>query len=119
MTDKCGECGRKKPDHEEASRKREARKAEILSAAIEVSKEKGYQRITRSDVAERAEVSIGLISFYFETVALLRRAIMRAAVEQEIPEIIFQGLAVSDGAALNSPVKLRAKALAWHTAGSV
>ena len=115
---KCGECGaEQKPDYER--KKPGDRKEQLLLAAIEVSKEKGYQRITRTDVAERADVSAGLIHFYFESIDLLRRAIMDAAVEREIPEIVLQGLAVSDSAALLAPVKLRAKALALYAAGSV
>lgn len=110
MTKKCDDCGaEQKPGHER--KKPEDRKEELLIAAIEVSKEKGYRSITRSDVAERAGVSIGLIQFYFTNVAALRRAIMDAAVDREVPEIIFQGLAVSDSVALNSPVDLRARAL--------
>lgn len=109
---KCGECGRKDPDYERKSP--EARKEEILLAAIEVSKEKGYRHIVRSEVAEKAGVSTGLIQYYFESIAALRGQIMRAAVDREIPEIIFQGLAVSDAIALNAPIELRTAALKLH-----
>lgn len=112
MSDKkCGECGHKGPEYER--KKPEDRKEQILIAAIEVSKEKGYQLFTRGDVAKKAGVSVGLVApVYFMDIATLRQAVMDASVEREIPEIIFQGLAVSDSTALLAPLKLRAAALA-------
>lgn len=112
MTEKCGECGRKDPNYERKSP--EARKEELLLAAIEVSKEKGYRHIVRSEVAERAGVSTGLIQYYFGSIADLRSQIMHAAVDRGVPEIVFQGLAVSDTIALNAPIELRAAALKLH-----
>ncbi|MFN3763910.1 MAG: TetR/AcrR family transcriptional regulator, partial [Anaerolineae bacterium] len=45
----------------------EERRQSILQAAREVFLEKGFSRATMDDVAERAEVSKGTLSLYFES----------------------------------------------------
>jgi AcrR family transcriptional regulator len=84
----------------------------IIRAALEVAKEHGYAKITREDVADNAGVSLGLITHYFGTMPQLRRAVMRAAVSQEILEVIAQGLANGDDHAKKAPQDLKIKAVA-------
>jgi AcrR family transcriptional regulator len=71
------------------------RKEQILLAAIKLSKRVGYHSITRDSVAEIADVSSPLISVYFPTVASLKAAVIRAAIDNEIVEIIAQGLSLN------------------------
>ena len=75
-----------------------------------MSKEIGYQKITRDAVAEAAGVSMGLVTRYFGTMVQLRRDIMRYAVREEVLEIIGQGLAAGDDHAKKAAPELRAKA---------
>lgn len=87
------------------------RKGQILGAAITLSKIDGYHKITRDNIADKAGISVGLVTRYFGTMTNLRRAIMRAAITQNIPEIVAQGLANKDNHARRAPPELRAAAI--------
>jgi AcrR family transcriptional regulator len=50
---------------------REKSRERILAAALEVFAEKGYEAASISDVTQRAEVSRGLVTYYFATKQLL------------------------------------------------
>jgi len=86
------------------------RKDHILNSAIVIAMEKGYNKITRDDVAETAGVSMGLITYYFETMNQLKRDIMRTAVKRGIVEIVAQGLTNKDRHALKASKELKTKA---------
>ncbi|MCH9712703.1 MAG: TetR/AcrR family transcriptional regulator [Proteobacteria bacterium] len=86
------------------------RKDHILDCAIVVAMDKGYNKVTRDEVAEAAGVSMGLITHYFETMNQLKRDIMRAAVKRGIPEIVAQGLVNKDRHALKASKELKTKA---------
>ena len=86
------------------------RKDHILNAAIVVATKKGYNKVTRDDVAEAAGVSMGLITHYFTNMNQLRRDIMRAAVKRDIPAIVAQGLTNKDRHALKASKELKTKA---------
>lgn len=86
------------------------RKDHILNAAIVVAIDKGYNKVTRDDVAEAAGVSMGLITHYFTNMNQLRRDIMRTAVKRDIPEIVAQGLTNKDRHALKASKELKTKA---------
>jgi AcrR family transcriptional regulator len=72
------------------------RREEILSAASELANKIGYQNITRDAVASLVGISSGLIALYFNTMAQLKAAVMRRAIEKEILPIIAQGLSLGD-----------------------
>lgn len=88
----------------------EDRDNRILNAAIELAKEDGYQWITRDAVAARAGVSPATINNVFGTMVDLKRAVLRAAVEREIVEIVAQGLADRHQIAQDAPSELKAQA---------
>lgn len=50
---------------------REARRAQLIEATIEVLAIKGYARVTMSDVATQAGLSHGLVNFHFQSKDLL------------------------------------------------
>lgn len=50
---------------------RAARKVQLIEATIEVLAERGFARMTLSDVAKRAGLSHGLVNFHFESKELL------------------------------------------------
>ncbi len=87
------------------------RKEQLLSIALDVSRRIGYQHITRNDVAEKAGVTINLINNYFGTMPRFRRTIMRAAIKNEVLEVIAQGLICGDAQAKKADPKLKKKAL--------
>ncbi len=88
------------------------RKEQILLAAVELSKSSNYMRVTRDQIAEKAGVAMGLVTYYFSTMAQLRRDVMRYAVRCEVLEIIAQGLALGDTQARKAPEDVRKKAVA-------
>jgi len=97
-----------------SNKKREtpaARKGQILLAAVELAKEVGYNKMTRDDIAIKAGVSMGLVTHYFETMIQLRRDVMRYARNNDIPEIIAQGIANQDKHAKKAPEALKQKAI--------
>ena len=87
------------------------RKQQILVAAISIAGDKNYSTITRQDIADRAQVSTGLVARCFGTMCQVRRAIMRAAIQQEILPIIAQGLVSKDKNAQKAPEPLKQKAM--------
>lgn len=106
----CEACGHKGPTYKRLGKGK--RREEILNAAVEVAKQKGYPNITREEIAERAGVSSGLVTTYFDSMTRLKRELMQHAVELEILEIIAQGLTLSDPIAESASITLRAKAIA-------
>lgn len=64
-------------------REREARRQEIIEAAEEVMRERGFWCTTMEEVAARAELSKGTLYLYFET----KDALCAAIAEQSIGEV--------------------------------
>ena len=89
----------------------EARKDQILIAAVELAKEVGYNVMTRDAIAVKAGVSMGLVTHYFETMIQLRRDVIRYARKNNIPEIIAQEIANQDKHAKKASPELKAKAV--------
>lgn len=88
------------------------RVAQILSAALELAPEVGYQRLTRDDVARRLGIPSSLIPYHMGTMDNFRRSLMREAVRVGCLPVIAQGLAARDSHALKAPEPLRQQALA-------
>lgn len=61
-------------------RRKEARPAEIVAAALEVFAEKGFAAAKLDDIAARAGVSKGALYLYFETKQDLFTAVVREAI---------------------------------------
>ncbi|RPG34597.1 MAG: TetR family transcriptional regulator [Muricauda sp. TMED12] len=75
---------------------KDAKRELILNAAVECAKLVGYMNIQRADIAQRADVATGTVNKYFGTMNQLKRAVMRHAIEKDIPEIMLQGIANND-----------------------
>lgn len=86
------------------------RKDYLLRKAVEYAKDHGYTSITGVVLAKHADISPSLVTHYFGTMKQLKRAVMRAAIVQEVPEIIAQGLSMGDPNAKKAPVELKALA---------
>lgn len=87
------------------------RKAQILSAALDLCENVSFARVTREQIAEKAGCPPTLITYHFGTMPSLRRDIMREAVRVECLPVIAQGLALRDAHALKAPEELRQRAL--------
>ena len=68
-------------------RRKEARPAEIVSAALAVFAEKGFAAARLDDIAARAGVSKGALYLYFETKQDLFGAVVRDAVSPNIATV--------------------------------
>lgn len=90
----------------------EDRDERILEAAIELAKKDGYQWITRERVAAQAGVSPGTINTAYGTMPALKRAVLSAAVDRGIWEIVAQGLADRHQIVMDAPPEIRSNAAA-------
>ena len=72
------------------------KKQYILQMAVATAVKVGYNKMTRELLAERAGVSEGLITKYFNTMCQLKRDVMRYAVRNSVVEVVAQGLAHGD-----------------------
>lgn len=91
---------------------KEARKASILEAALIVAQRKGFGVMRQSDIAMQADCSHGLVTLSWSTLAQLRRAVMRAAIQRRILKIVAAGLALGDKDAKKAPEDLKEAARA-------
>lgn len=96
------------PDNK--TRRPQARMQEILDAGLALAKEKGFNKVTRTDVAARAGMGVGTINFHFGNMDQLQRKIMREAVNRGVLRVLAQGLAVKHPEALKAPDSLRERA---------
>ena len=94
------------------SEKVENRNRAVLEAAIALAQERGFANVTRDLVAERAQVAAGSVNNAYGNMEALRDAVMAAAVERELVDIVGQGLAAGHPAARNAPEELKRDALA-------
>lgn len=90
----------------------EDRDGRILNAALEQAKTDGFQWITRDAVAEAAGVSPGTVNTAYGTMRELKRAVLQAAVDRGVLEVVAQGLADRHPIALEAPEDVRRAALA-------
>lgn len=88
----------------------ETRQKQILEAATHLAVDKGYQNITRAQVALVARVSVGSINLYFTTMEYLKQIVLRDAIASENLVIIAQGLAANDPLLIDAPVLLLRRA---------
>ena len=89
------------------------RREQILNAAVGMATDVGLQKTTRDGIAERAGVSMGLVTRYFNTMTQLRRAVMRTAVKNEVLGVIAEGLVMGDPHAKKASPGLKERALAF------
>jgi AcrR family transcriptional regulator len=87
------------------------RKKQILNAALIVAGAKGFNRMTREEIALQAGISDGLINRHFSTMAQLRRSVMRAAIANWFLPVVAQGLVLKDPQAMKAPDDLKNAAL--------
>jgi AcrR family transcriptional regulator len=89
------------------------RRESIIDAALRVADRAGWQSITRDAVATEASVSPALVSHLFGTVDLLRDAVMAAAAERGVLNIVAEGLSIGHPVALRAGAEVRAAAATY------
>lgn len=93
-------------------RSADERRAQILTAALELARDGQYLTMTRDAIARQAKVSTGLVGRYFADMPDLRRAVMTEAIRVELLTVVAVGVATGDQVALSAPAELRAQAVA-------
>lgn len=91
--------------------KPDARKEDILAAALPLAEKHGYTKISRKQIAEAAGVSGPVLNYHFGTMGQFRKGLMRYAVMAENLAVIAQGLSAGDPQARKAPEALRRRAL--------
>lgn len=90
--------------------KPDVRRDLILKSALELASNGHYTTITRDQIAEHADVSVGLVTRYFGTMVQLKRDVMRAAIRERMLPIVAHGLAIQDPHALKAPTHIKRQA---------
>lgn len=93
----------------------DVRKENLIVAALAVAKRDGFSSLTRASIANEAECSTGLVTNYLGTMPQLKRTVMRAAITNEVVEVVAEGIALRDKQALKAPDALKKKAIAHLT----
>ena len=99
--------------------KKDARRDQILSAAMDIALTDGYDKLTRDGVADRANVAAGQVNRIFNTMPQLKRAVMRSTIaqlemnpaNQRLLLILATGLSYRETPALNASQELKQAAL--------
>lgn len=89
------------------------RREHLLSAAVELAKRRGYQMLTREDVAAAAGVSPSLVSHVLGTVDDIKREVMERAITAGVVVVVAQGIFVKDPIASKASDSIRQEAAAY------
>jgi AcrR family transcriptional regulator len=79
----------------------------ILSAAMQLANLSGFKKVTRANIAAKADVAPGLVSYHFGDMKKLRDAMVERAVESKNLKLLAQALADRHPIALKAPDALR------------
>lgn len=94
---------------EPVRRRKEARPAELLAAALDVFAEKGFSATRLEDIAARAGVSKGTVYLYFDG----KEALFKAAVETAITPVLEAAEAVANETDKPAAELLRTFVFGW------
>lgn len=94
----------------------DARRVDILEAAIIVAICNHYCHMTRKEIADQAGISAPLVTHYLGNMGDLRIQVMQYAVENNEAEVVAQGLLDGNPFAMKASDELKAaakKTLPW------
>jgi len=83
---------KRRPSKPKFRRRAEARKDEVLDAALELFTEKGFAATRVDDIAQKAGISKGTIYLYFES----KEALMEGLIERALSPIALKAIEVID-----------------------
>jgi AcrR family transcriptional regulator len=86
-------------------------KETILATAMQLANLKGFGNVTRNDIANRAEVAAGSVSYHYKSMKKLEAAMVSRAIETENLKILGQAIARKHPLALKAPEALRVRAV--------
>ena len=90
------------------------RRDQIVEVALALAARPGctWQSVTRDQIGRECCITGQAVMHHFNTMAQLRRSIMRAAVQRENLAVVAQGLVAGDPQARKAGVGLRRRAMA-------
>jgi AcrR family transcriptional regulator len=94
---------------EPVRRRKEARPAELLAAALDVFADKGFAATRLEDIAAQAGVSKGTVYLYFES----KEALFKAAIESAITPVIEAAEAIANETDKPAAELLRTFVFGW------
>ena len=87
-----GGAQKRRPSKPKFRRRAEARKDEVLDAALELFTEKGFAATRVDDIAQKAGISKGTIYLYFDS----KEALMEGLIERALSPIALKAIEVID-----------------------
>lgn len=99
--------------------KKDVRRDQILTAAMDIALVDGYETLTRDGVAIRADVAAGQVNRIFSTMPKLKNAVMHSTISQlklnpsneRLLMILAKGLSFREITALDAPMELKNSAV--------
>lgn len=86
-------------------------KSTMLDAAIKLAEEKGYDKVTREEIAKKLNVATGTVHNRLGTMRQLKKEIVRKAMRTGNSTIIVQAIANKDPHIKKLPPEVRKAAL--------
>jgi hypothetical protein len=81
--------------------------ASLLDTALGIAERRGLHTLTHAAVADAAGVSVALVKLRMGSIATMRRAVMRAAVQRRCARVVGEGLLAGDRSARKADGLLR------------
>lgn len=89
----------------------ENRRADLLLAAMQIARERGFSHVTRDGVANAAGVSTGLVSYHFTDANGLRDAVVDEAIARANVKLLGEALVAGNRRAMKASPDLKRAAL--------
>jgi DNA-binding transcriptional regulator YbjK len=93
--------------------KPDARRADVLEAALRMARNVGAQGLVRDRIAEEAGVCSSLLHRYFGSMDNMRDIIIREAFDRNDVDILYRSLSIEDFKRLNNNPALTDKLCAF------
>ena len=68
----------------------------IINVALAMAEEVGYMNLRRDDIAERAEVGMGTVTYHYSSIGQLKRDVVRHAIVNDNYIVMGQALGMRD-----------------------
>lgn len=84
------------------------RQNEVVQAALKAAETHGYTALKRKHICAYSDVSVSLVSYYFNPITTLKKAVAKLAVEKGSLNVVSAALTAGDLTLEDIPMSLRA-----------